>query len=77
MGKLKQIDNMAEEKGSILVTIWQFVKFIVVSLLAMIVQFVLLNTLNLIPAIKDVIIETDIENKIMKIRPLNGLFDEN
>ena len=53
MSKLKQIDNMAEEKGSILVTIWQFVKFIVVSLLAMIVQFVLLNTLNLIPAIKD------------------------
>lgn len=53
MGKLKQIDNMAEEKGSILVTIWQFVKFIVVSLLAMIVQFVLLNTLNLIPAIQE------------------------
>ncbi len=53
MSKLKQIDNMAEEKGSLLVTIWQFVKFIVVSLLAMIVQFVLLNTLNLIPAIKD------------------------
>lgn len=53
MGKLKQIDTMAEEKGSILVTIWQFIKFIVVSLLAMIVQFVLLNTLNLIPAIKD------------------------
>ena len=44
---------MAEEKGSILVTIWQFVKFIVVSLLAMIVQFVLLNTLNLIPAIQE------------------------
>ena len=53
MGKLKQIDNMAEQKGSLLVTIWQFVKFIVVSLLAMIVQFVLLNTLQLIPAIKD------------------------
>ena len=52
MGKLKQIDNMAEQKGSVLVTIWQFVKFIVVSLLAMVVQFVLLNTLNLIPAIK-------------------------
>lgn len=32
---------------------------------------------RMIPAIKDVIIETDIENKIMKIRPLNGLFDEN
>ena len=53
MGKLNQIDKAAESKGSLLVTIWQFVKFIVVSLLAMIVQFVLLNTLNLIPAIKD------------------------
>ncbi|MBO5361020.1 MAG: hypothetical protein J6B25_09320 [Clostridia bacterium] len=53
MGKLNQIDKAAESKGSILVTIWQFVKFIVVSLLAMIVQFVLLNTLNLIPAIKE------------------------
>ena len=51
--KLKNIDNAAEEKGSIIVTIWQFVKFIVVSLLAMIVQFVLLNTLQLIPAIKE------------------------
>ena len=52
MGKLNQIDKAAESKGSLLVTIWQLVKFIVVSLLAMIVQFVLLNTLNLIPAIK-------------------------
>ena len=50
---LKDIDKAAESKGSLLVTIWQFVKFIVVSLLAMIVQFVLLNTLNLIPAIKE------------------------
>lgn len=57
MGKLNQIDKAAESKGSILVTIWQFVKFIVVSLLAMIVQFVLLNTLNLIPAIKDLYAE--------------------
>ena len=53
MSKLNKIDKAAESKGSLLVTIWQFVKFIVVSLLAMIVQFVLLNTLNLIPAIKD------------------------
>ena len=53
MAKLKDIDNKAAEKGSLLVTVWQFVKFIVVSLLAMIVQFVLLNTLQLIPAIKD------------------------
>ncbi len=52
MAKLKDIDKAAESKGSILVTIWQFVKFIVVSLLAMIVQFVLLNTLQLIPAIQ-------------------------
>ncbi len=53
MAVLKNIDKAAEEKGSLLVTIWQFVKFIVVSLLAMIVQFVLLNTLQLIPAIKE------------------------
>ena len=31
----------------------------------------------LIPAIPDVIIETDIQNGIMKIRPLEGLLDEN
>ena len=53
MAKLKDIDNKAAEKGSLLTTIWQFVKFIVVSLLAMIVQFVLLNTLQLIPAVKE------------------------
>ncbi len=56
-GGLKGIDNAAEEKGSLIVTIWQFVKFIVVSLLAMIVQFVLLNTLQLIPAIKELYAE--------------------
>ena len=49
---LKDIDKAAESKGSFLVTVWQFVKFIVVSLLAMIVQFVLLNTLQLIPPIQ-------------------------
>lgn len=53
MAKLKDIDKAAESKGSLLVTIWQFVKFIVVSLLAMIVQFVLLNTLDKIPAINE------------------------
>ena len=53
MAVLKDIDKAAESKGSVLVTIWQFVKFIVVSLLAMIVQFVLLNTLQLVPAIKE------------------------
>ena len=52
MAVLKDIDKAAEKKGSALVTVWQFVKFIVVSLGAMIVQFVLLNTLQLIPAIK-------------------------
>lgn len=31
---------------------------------------------RLIPAIKDVVIETDVTNGIMKIRPLRGLFDE-
>ena len=53
MAKLKDVDKAAENKGSVLVTIWQFVKFIFVSLLAMIVQFVLLNTLQLIPAVKE------------------------
>lgn len=53
MAVLNKIDKAAEAKGSALVTIWQFVKFIFVSLGAMIVQFVLLNTLNLIPAIQD------------------------
>ncbi len=52
MGKLNQIDKAADSKGSAVTTIWQFVKFIFVSLLAMIVQFALLNILPLIPAIK-------------------------
>ena len=53
MGKLKNIDNKAADKGKGIETVWQFVKFIVVSLLAMIVQFVLLNTLKYIPFIQD------------------------
>lgn len=47
MGKLKDIDAKAAQKGSALETFWQFVKFIFVSLLAMIVQFALLNLLKL------------------------------
>lgn len=53
MGKLNKIDNAAENKGKGIETIWQFVKFIFVSLIAMIVQFVLLNTLKYIPAIQE------------------------
>ena len=48
MGKLNDIDKKAASKGSGLETLWQFVKFIVVSLLAMIVQFALLNLLRVI-----------------------------
>lgn len=51
MSKLKDLDNKAAEKGKGLETFWQFVKFIFVSLLAMIVQFTLLNTLKFIPPI--------------------------
>lgn len=51
MSKLTQLDSAAEKKGSALVTLWQFVKFIFVSLIAMIVQFVLLNTLKFVPFI--------------------------
>ena len=53
MAKLADIDNKAAEKGSFLVTVWQFVKFIVVSLLAMIVQIALTNIIPLIPAIQE------------------------
>lgn len=52
MGKLNKIDKAAADKGSGVKTLWQFVKFIFVSLLAMIVQFALLNILPLIPQIK-------------------------
>lgn len=51
--KLTDIDNMAEEKGSWIVTAWQFVKFMVVSLLACFVQFSLVNLIPLIPQIKE------------------------
>ncbi len=55
MGKLKDIDKKASDKGSGIETVWQFVKFIFVSLLAMIVQFAVLNILLLLPQIKDII----------------------
>ncbi len=34
------------------------------------------GSIKLIPAIKNVIIKTDIDNNIMEIRPLAGLFDD-
>ena len=46
MGKLNQIDKAAAGKGSGINTLWQFVKFIVVSLGACIVQFALVNLLR-------------------------------
>lgn len=49
---LKDVDKKAAEKGSGMETFWQFVKFIVVSLLAFIVQFTLLNLIPLIPQVK-------------------------
>ncbi len=45
---LSGIDNAAEEKGSIWKTLWQIVKFVVVSLLVTIIQLVLANVLPLI-----------------------------
>ncbi|HOD01817.1 MAG: hypothetical protein BWY46_01137 [Firmicutes bacterium ADurb.Bin300] len=51
MSKIKNIDDAARDKGSFIMTVWQFVKFIIVSLLACIVQFSLLNILQIIPAI--------------------------
>lgn len=55
MGALNNIDKKASDKGSAIETVWQFVKFIVVSLLAMIVQFATLNILLLLPQIKEII----------------------
>ncbi|MGN1421183.1 MAG: hypothetical protein ACI4XC_06700 [Eubacterium sp.] len=42
------IDNAAEEKGSFIKTLWQLVKFLVVSGLVTIIQLVLANVLPLI-----------------------------
>ena len=41
MGKLNQLDKSAASKGKGINTLWQFVKFIVVSLGAFIIQTVL------------------------------------
>jgi hypothetical protein len=48
---VKQIDALANEKGSFVKTLWQFVKFIFVSLIAFFTEFFLLNTLKYIPFI--------------------------
>lgn len=45
---LSGIDNAAEEKGSFMKTLWQLVKFLVVSGLVTIIQLVLANVLPLI-----------------------------
>ena len=42
------IDNAAEEKGSFMKTLWQLVKFLVVSGLVTIIQLVLANVLPFI-----------------------------
>ena len=53
MSWLDNIDAAAAKKGKKVETFWQFVKFIVVSLGACIVQVVSLAILYNIPAIKD------------------------
>ena len=53
MSVLNKIDKAAEAKGSGINTLWQFTKFIVVSLGACIVQVVSLAILYNIPAIKE------------------------
>lgn len=53
MSVLNKIDKAAEAKGSGVNTLWQFTKFIVVSLGACIVQVVSLAILYNIPAIKE------------------------
>lgn len=53
MAILEKLDQSAEAKGNGVKTLWQFVKFIVVSLGACIVQVVSLAILYNIPAIKE------------------------
>lgn len=49
--RIKEIDSKAAEKGEAIKTLWQFVKFIFVSLIAFFTEFFLLNTLKYIPFI--------------------------
>lgn len=71
MGKLAAVDELAEKKGSTIVTVWQFIKFIMVSLLAMIVQFTLLNILARIPAIHN-LYATDFQWFVFKYAAADG-----
>ena len=57
MGKLEQLDKKTEEKGSGVVTVWQFVKFTFASLIAMVSEFAILNIMNHIDAITNLIIK--------------------
>ena len=52
MPKLQEHEPKVEEKSSKIATFWQFVKYTMVSLLAMIVQISSQNILSAIPAIK-------------------------
>ena len=81
MAKLSDIDSKAASKGSGLETVWQFVKFIFVSLIAMIVQFALLNTLKFIPPLSGMfkeaqasarIVVSEKENKVTSAELLSG-----
>lgn len=65
MTKIKEIDSIAAEKGSVIKTLWQFVKFIFVSLIAFFTEFFLLNTLKYIPFIQN-LYDTDFHWWIFK-----------
>ena len=50
---IDRIDEKAERKGGVVLTAWQFAKFSAVSLIAFLVQFVLLNVLQLLPPVRE------------------------
>lgn len=52
MGKLSSIDKSMEEKGTKINTMWQFVKFAVISVFGSVVQFGVLNIMANVPAIR-------------------------
>ena len=65
------LDNAAEEKGSFIKTIWQLVKFLVVSGLVTIIQLVLANVL---PFVFDGV-KTELPSFLQNIFAPNTIFD--
>lgn len=67
MGKLNQLDNAAASKGNGMKTLWQFVKFIFVSLIAFVIQAAL-------PALIEVFMSKEFQEKSFSF--MNNIFHD-